>query len=119
VLGLSIGLVEPDIGSWQSCILYISTVIDRKYTKSFFLHHHVPTILTDIQDSTDLAEDQAGPSTVLRSASGAPPHTPGTPVLPRDAPPPRQRAHRTITDLAPRESRDESLDSDCSEGSAQ
>jgi len=67
----------------------------------------------------DLAEDQAGPSTVLCSAPGAPPHTPSAPVLPRDAPLPRQRAHRTITDLAPRESGDESLDSDSSEGSAQ
>ena len=68
----------------------------------------------------DLGEDQAGPSTVLRSASSAPPHTPSAPVLPRDAPPPRQRAQRTITvtDLAPRESGDESLDSDSSEGSA-
>jgi len=47
VLGLSIGLVEPDVGSWQSCILYIPTVIDRKYTKSFFLHHHVPTLATE------------------------------------------------------------------------
>jgi len=72
------------------------------------------------QDSMDLAEDQAGPSTVLRSAPGAPPHTPSAPVLPRDAPPPRQRAQRTITvtDLAPREDGDESLDSDSSEGSA-
>jgi len=72
------------------------------------------------QDSMDLAEDQAGPSTVLRSAPGAPPHTLSAPVLPRDAPSPRQRAHRTITvtDLTPRESGDESLNSDTSEGSA-
>jgi len=68
----------------------------------------------------DLAEDQAGPSTVLRSALGAPPHTSCAPVLPRDPPPPRQRAQRTLTvpDLAPSESGDESLDSDSSEGSA-
>jgi len=68
-----------------------------------------------------LAEDQAGPSTVLSPASGATPHTPSAPILPPDAPPPRQSAHRTIiiTDLAPRESGDESLDSDSSEGSAQ
>ena len=72
------------------------------------------------QDSMDPAEDQAGPSTVLRPAPGAPPHTPSAPVLPRDAPPARHRAQRTITvtDLAPRESGDESLDSDSSEGSA-
>jgi len=72
------------------------------------------------QDSMDLAEDQAGPSTVLRSAQGARPQTPNVSVLPRYAPPPRQRDHRTITvtDLAPRESGDESLDSDCSQGSA-
>jgi len=72
------------------------------------------------QDIMDHAEDQAGPSTVLRSAPGAPPHTPSAPVLPRHAPPPRQSAHRTITftDLAARESSDESLDSDSSEGSA-
>jgi len=57
------------------------------------------------QDSMDLADDPAGPLTVLLSAPGAPPHTPSTPLLPRDAPPPRQRAQRTITvtDLAPRE----------------
>ena len=74
-----------------------------------------------MQDSMDLVEDQAGPSTVLRSAPGAPPHTPSAPVLPRDAPPPRQRAHRaiSITNLAPRETGDESLDSDSSEGSPQ
>jgi len=67
----------------------------------------------------DLAEDQARPLMVLHSAPGAPPQTPSAPVLPRDPPPPRQRAHRTITDLAPRESGNESLDSDSSEGSAQ
>jgi len=68
----------------------------------------------------DLAQDQAGPSTVLRPAPGAPPYTPRAPVLPCDAPPPRQRAQRTITvtDLAPSESGDQSLDSDSSEGSA-
>jgi len=73
------------------------------------------------QDSMDLPEDQAGPSTVLRPAPGAPPHTPSAPVLPSDAPPPRKRAHRTITmtDLVPRESGDESLDSDPSENCAQ
>jgi len=71
------------------------------------------------QDSMDLAEGQAGPSTVVRSAPGGPPQTPSAPVLPRDAPPPRQRAHRTIAYLAPRESGDESFDSDSSEGSAQ
>jgi len=73
------------------------------------------------QDSMDLAEDQSGPSTVLRSAPGAPPHTPSAPVLPRDALPPRPRAHGiiTITDLALRESSDESLDPDSSECSAQ
>ena len=72
------------------------------------------------QDSMDLAEDQAGPSTVFRSAPGAPLPTPSAPVLPRDAPPPRQRAQPTITitDLAPRESGDESLHSDSAEGSA-
>ena len=72
------------------------------------------------QDSMDVAEDQAGPSTVSRPAPGATPRTPSAPVLPRDAPPPRQRAHRTITvtDLAPRESSEESLDSDSTEGSA-
>jgi len=72
------------------------------------------------QDSMDLAEDQAGPSTVLRPAPGAPSHTPSAPVLPRDAPPARQRAQRTITitDLASRESGDESLDSNSSKGSA-
>ena len=69
----------------------------------------------------DLTEDQAGPSTVLPSTPGAPPHTPSAPVLPRDAPPPRQRALRTITvtDPAPRQSGDESRDSDSSKGSAQ
>jgi len=72
------------------------------------------------QDSMDLAEDQAGPLTVLHPAPDAPPHTPRAPVLPCDAPPSRQRAQRTITitDLAPREGGDESLDSDSSEGSA-
>jgi len=72
------------------------------------------------QDSMDLAEDQAGPSAVLRQAPGAAPRTPSASVLPRDTPPPRQRAQRTITvtDLAPRESGDESRDSDCSKGSA-
>ena len=72
------------------------------------------------QDSMDLAEDQAGPSIGLRPAPDAPPHTPSAPVLPRDAPPPRQRAQRTITvtDLAPRESGDQSLDTNSSEGSA-
>jgi len=72
------------------------------------------------QDSMDLAEDQAGPSTILLPAPSAAPRTPSAPVLPRDGPPPRQRAQRTITitDLAPRESGDESLDSDSSEGSA-
>jgi len=75
----------------------------------------------ETQDSMDLGEDQAGSSTILPSAPGAPPHTPSAPVLPRDAPPPRQRAQCTITvtDLAPRESCDESLDSDSSEASAQ
>ena len=69
----------------------------------------------------DLAEDQASPSTVLRPIPGAAPRTPSAPVLPRDAPPPRQRAHSTITvpDLAPRESGDKSLDSTSSEDSAQ
>jgi len=79
-----------------------------------------PKVLSrQAQDSMDLTEDQAGPSTVVHSAPGAPPHTPSAPVLPRDGPAPRQRAHRTITDLAPRESGDESLDSDSSAGSAQ
>ena len=79
-----------------------------------------PKVLSrQTQDSMDLGKDQAGPLTVLPSAPGAPPHTPSAPVLPRDAPPPRQRAHRTITDLAPRESGDESLDSNSSEGSTQ
>jgi len=74
-----------------------------------------------MQDSMDLTEDQAGPSTILPPVPGAAPRTPSAPVLPRDAPPPRQRAQRTITvtDLAPRESGDESLDSNASEGSAQ
>ena len=74
-----------------------------------------------IQHRMNLAEDQAGPSTVLRSAPGAAPHTPSAAVLPRDAPPPGQRVQRTITvtGLAPRESGDESLDSDSCEGSAQ
>jgi len=68
----------------------------------------------------DLVEDQAGPSTVLPPAPSATLRTPSGPVLPRDAPSPRQKAQRTITitDLAPRESGDESLDSDSSEGSA-
>ena len=72
------------------------------------------------QESIDLAEDQAGPATVLHPTPSAAPRTPSAPVLPRDAPPPRQIAPRTITitDLAPRESGDESLDSDSSEGSA-
>jgi len=72
------------------------------------------------QDSMDLAEDQAGPSTVRRSTPGAPPLTRSAPVLLRDAPPSRQRGQCTITitDLAPRESGDESLDSDSSEGTA-
>jgi len=72
------------------------------------------------QDSMDLAEDQAGPSTVLPTAPSAAPQTPSAPVLPRVAPLPRQRAQRTITvaDLASRESGDESLDSDSTEGSA-
>ena len=71
-------------------------------------------------DSMDLVEDQAGPSTVLPPAPSAAPRTPSAPVLPRVAPPPRQRAQRTITvtDLAPRKSGDESLDSDSTEGSA-
>ena len=69
----------------------------------------------------DLGEEQAGPSTVLPPAPGAAPRTPSASVLLRDAPPARQRAQRTITgtDLAPRESSDESLDSDSSAGSAQ
>jgi len=52
----------------------------------------------------DLAEDQAGPSTVLPPTPGPAPRTPSASILPRDAPPPRQRAQRTITvtDLAPR-----------------
>jgi len=64
------------------------------------------------QDSMDLAEDQAGPSTVVCPTPSAPPQTPSAALLPRDAPPPRQRANRTITNLVPRESGDESLDSD-------
>ena len=73
------------------------------------------------QDSMDLAEDQAGPSTVVPSERDAAPRTLSASVLPRHAPPPRQRAQRTITvtDLAPRESGDASLDSDSSVGSAQ
>jgi len=79
-----------------------------------------PKVLSrETQDSMDLAKDQAAPSTVVGSAPGAPPQTPSAPVLPRNAPPPRQRAQRTITKLAPRESGDESLDSDSCEGSAQ
>jgi len=72
------------------------------------------------QDSMDLAEDQAGPTTIPPPTSSAASRTPKSSVLPRDAPPPRQRAQRTITitDLAPRESGDESLDSDSTEGSA-
>ena len=66
----------------------------------------------------DLTEDQAGPSTVVRPTPSAPPHTPSTTVLPCDAAPARQRAQRSITDLASRESGDEALDSDSSEGSA-
>jgi len=71
------------------------------------------------QDCIDLAEDQVGPSTVVCTAPGAPLQTPSAPVLHRNAPPPRQRAHRTINDLAPRESGDESLNSDSSACSAQ
>jgi len=67
----------------------------------------------------DLAEDQAGPSTIVGSIPSAPPQTPSASLLPGDAAPPRQRAHRTITDFVPRESSDQSLDSDSSEGSAQ
>jgi len=67
----------------------------------------------------DIAKDLAGPSTILRPTPSAPAQTPSAPVVHRDAPPPRQRAHRTITNLAPRESGDESLDSDSSEGSVQ
>jgi len=65
-------------------------------------------LLRQTQDSMDLAENQAGPSTILNPAPGAAPRTPSAPVLPRDASPPRQRAHRTITitNLAPRESGD-------------
>jgi len=71
------------------------------------------------QDIMNLAEDQASPSTIVRPTPSAPPQTPIAPVLPQDAPPPRQRAHCTITDLAPRDSGDESLESDSSKGSAQ
>jgi len=79
-----------------------------------------PKVLSrQTQHSMDLAVDQAGPSTVPHSVPGAPPHTQSAPVLPRDATPPRQNAHRTVTYLAPRECGDESLDSDASEGSAQ
>jgi len=79
-----------------------------------------PKVLSQqTQNSMDLAEDQAGPSMVVRTALGAPPQTPSAPVLPRNTPPPRQRAHRTIIDLAPRESGDESLDSNSSVGFAQ
>jgi len=67
----------------------------------------------------NLPEDLAGPSTILRPAPVAPSHTLSAPVLPRNAPPPRQRARRTVTDLAPRENGDESLDSDSAEGFAQ
>jgi len=72
------------------------------------------------QDSMDHAEDQAGPSMVLPPAPGAAPRTPKASILSHDAPPPRQRAQRTITitDHAPTESGDESLDSDSSAGSA-
>jgi len=66
-----------------------------------------------------LAKDQAGPSTIVRPVPSAPPQTTSAPVLPREAPPPRQRAHRTITDRTPTVSGVESLDSDSSEGSAQ
>jgi len=81
-----------------------------------------PKVLSrETQDSMDLAEDQAGSLRILPSAPGAPPHTPSDPVLPRDAPPPRQRAQPTITvtDPAPRESGDQSLDSHSSVGSSQ
>jgi len=72
------------------------------------------------QESIDLAEAQAGPATVLRPTPSGTPRTPSASVLPYDAPPPRQRAQRTITvtDLAPRESGDESLDSNSSLSSA-
>jgi len=79
-----------------------------------------PKVLSrQTKDSLHLAEDKAGPLTVVHSARDAPPHTPSPPVRSCDALPPRQSAHRTITDLAPRESGDESLDSHSSEGSAQ
>jgi len=62
-----------------------------------------PNVLSrETQDSYDLAEDQAGPSTVIRTAPGASPQIPSTPVLRHNALQPRQSAHRTITDLAPR-----------------
>jgi len=72
------------------------------------------------KDCMDLAEDQAGPWSILPPTSGAAPRTPKTSVLPRDTPTPRQRAQRTITitDLAPRQSSDKSLDSDSTDGSA-
>jgi len=70
-------------------------------------------------DSMDLAEDQNGRSTVVPAAPGPPPKTWSAPLLPHNSPPPGQRAHHTITDLAPGESGDESLYSDSSEGSAQ
>jgi len=106
---------------WANCsstVLYCIVLISYRTQQG--ATPDAPKVLSrQTQDSMDLGEDQAGPSTVLRSASSAPPHTPSAPVLPRDAPPPRQRAHRTITDLSRRESGDESLDSDSSEGSAQ
>jgi len=96
------------------------SVCCRHYPSRPKATHETPKVLSQqMYDNMDLAEDQACPSTVSHSAPAAPPQTPSTPVLPRDAPPPRQTAHRVITDLAPRESGDESLDSDSSEGSAQ
>ena len=42
-----------------------------------------PKVLSrQTQDSMDLAEDQAGPLTVVRLVPGAPPHTPSAPGLP-------------------------------------
>ena len=71
------------------------------------------------QDSMDLAEDWAGPSMIARPTSEAPLLTPKAPVLSGDVPPPRQRPQQVITDLLPRQSGDESVDSDSSVGSAQ